>query len=308
MAREEDQERAANDELVRKMKEQVESGGDPKPTDDDDLVITAGGDDDDDDDEPQRETVDQRPSRKERRTNRFREMEERAAAAERKAQELEEKLERRLAEFNQQRAAPPPPPPELTLQSVYKEQDELHAEYTEAYQRYQGNLPAHIQQQFTSRARDIDQKKLRAAFAEEMGRRPAGPSPEDIRMEVLKAKNVDVLGNQRTAKWAHGEYLKLLSQGAPDNESTLEKACENARYEFKLGGRGAPTRENKARYTGQSASRGGSATEKSSGSVSIKMTKEYKKMADAFAPYITDERKRYQHWVNKVGRHLTENS
>lgn len=129
-----------------------------------------------------------------------------------------------------------------------------------------------------------------------------------------RARHPDVYGSPRATKWAGGLWNQLVTEySGPDGSLTVDPQAlhdhcmDKARERFGMKPRnerlsGPESQAQRKRHSG--SSRGGAPTRGDSGGRSFRMTDMYKAMADEAFSHITDERKRHQEWVNRVGKHL----
>lgn len=292
-----DLDEAANEAAEKEMAEAIVA-------DASDTVVQVDGDVSlDDDGAPEEEEP--RPSRKQRRANRYREQEERANAAERERDELRERLDRLESSHREQvqgfarrvaESGPGPSSHEDSLAGVYKKQEELLSDYNSLLKS--GQMTPDVERRYQDRYREIEREKLEAVAREQIQRMQ--PQIEnDAQVRAIRERNRDVFGDHRASAWAKGRYEQMVADGEPASEATIEKAIDESRRRFRLGGYKEPTQRDRSRYTGSSPGPAGSSGR------SFALTPQLKEWADETYPHIP-ESKRYQHWFNEVGKKMLD--
>jgi len=284
-----------------------------------------GGDDDEGDDDPEPQgdpdviSVEPPKSRRQQRQNRFREdvvseVESRVARV----------LEQRLASLPQlqpQRQEPRQDQPDqfsqqidARLQAIYDQQDSVSATFR-AKQK-DGTLTDSEYGELTKKARKLDEERTellsaRAARKLGLGRQsnPQEAAQEAIRQQT-RARHSDVYDHPEAdhmVRYAEGYFQTALARahrlGRQVNPTDLlDESLDKAREEWGMQTkhrRHERTESERRKFTGAPTSGGrGSETK------TIKMTSAHKAMADAFAPHIKDDHKRYAHWAKTVGKGL----
>lgn len=286
-------------------------------------VDDDGEGDDDADPEPQGDpdviSVEPPKSRRQQRQNRFKddilgEVESRVSRV----------LEQRLATLpllQQQRQEPRQPEPdqftqqiEGRLQQVYDQQDSISATFR-AKQK-DGTLTDSEYAELTKKARKLDEERTellsaRAARKLGLGRQadPQAAAQEAIRQQT-RARHADVYDHpdaDSMVRYAEGYFQSALARaqrlGRQVNPTDLlDESLDKAREEWGIQTKRRPERSEAERrkFTGAPTSGGKGGGE----SRTIRMTAAHKAMADAFAPQIKDDHKRYQHWAKTVGKSI----
>jgi hypothetical protein len=286
--------------------------GEEEDTEADKFEVGGGRDDDADDGDDDSG----RPSRKDRRRQRGDDMvraaNERAEKAERDAQEHRRLMAEAFARIP---TAPQQPRVDPVRQRLDQEAEALQDQQQTMVDRYQAAQEAAFKAK-TQLSPEVhakfqaDARKLRDRIAENdhhrfAPRQQGGVNEQQIAAVSARARAMqdhgDVFGNQRAAAAFQAEYIRLIKvRGEPDNWTTFEKAADAARREVGLaprGGRPAPSRGAKSKYTG--VSRGGSGGD--DGRVTVTMDKDMKAMADTMYSHIKDPKKRYQRYADRVG-------
>lgn len=272
--------------------------------------IPINDDDDDDDSSPAVTPEDdiRRPTRREKKANRYRELRE-------EVETLRKKLEERPPPPPPQYYQPPPQPErqsqqdELSpdLQRVYDESARL----TQEYYRLDEDQQRSRLGEFQKKAAILDAQKQRivaseaAAAMSEVAERNAG-------MRMVRTQNADIFN------WKHpsaphnapptgGAIFESIwkrmvwAENRPDTPDTMNEALAETRKYLKLGKSPSPSDSLKSRLTG--APRGGATSKEAP--KSFPMTKEYKRLARAAYPHLSED-KAFQRWVQTTGRKLLE--
>lgn len=153
------------------------------------------------------------------------------------------------------------------------------------------------------RACERERIKLGASYSAKMAQAQAGVTVrQQVIQEQLHREHGDVYAaGPRAVQFSRGEFQKLLAMGEPDSAATVKKAMDATRVAFNIGRSTAPTESQRARFVAppRGGNGGGGGSE---GPTSIKMTKEFRGMADAAYPEIKDDKERYRKWANGPGR------
>jgi len=307
MAKEEKKEIASEDAANERDVAKVRAAMKSAPKDDEDVPEIAISEPEDD--EPE-EREDDRPSRSERRANRYREQVDRAEQAERRAKELEDRLSWLERQQRPEPRAPEPPPapkPNPELGRIRREQDALQTQYEN--ERLSGTLTQERLVEYQRKYRDLTDQATQAAADELVDRKleqRLAMYRKEAEAAAVREKHADVYDHGKALQWARGYYHQQLAMGRPDTRALFDESMDAARKNFRLSGHGAPSQESKSRFVSSSSNSGGARSAGTSPPATIRMTKEFRRMADAFAPHIKDEAKRHQFWVNKVGRKIVE--
>lgn len=159
------------------------------------------------------------------------------------------------------------------------------------------------------RACEKDRIKLGAKHqAKSLQQQQQGFIQQQVIREQISREHGDVYAaGPRAIAYSRGEFQKLVALGEPDNAATLKKAMDATRVAFSIGrGSPAPTSSQKDKFMG--APRGGNGNGGSqTGPTAIKMTREFRAMANAMYPDEKDDMKRYKMWANGPGREFLKN-
>lgn len=297
----EDDVRSADERATAQMRKEIEKAEreEPEPESDDEDVELELGDDDDDDDE--------RPSRRERRGNRYREAIERAERAERAAQETQALISQMLLQQQAQRT--PEADPEAELQQTI---DKLYEEHEMVYEAYRakaaaGKLTPEDELATRKKVREIEMKKLQAVAAHQ--NRQSGQarqlSPQQVQQQLIVAEYQDVLSDQRKYNLARAYHHQRLAEGIPDSPQLAKEAMEHARAvsNGNYRPRSAPSQAARSKLTGGGVGGGrGGTNSGETERTKIVMNKDYRKMADAMYGHIKDPVERYRKWAKGPGK------
>lgn len=116
------------------------------------------------------------------------------------------------------------------------------------------------------------------------------------RSAVIREKYADVYTDNRYVGYAEGEYRKLLAEGHPDGDATLERAMNASRERFGLMKKPPPGDGSKARFAANSP-RAGGAPPADGGVVRVKLDKATRKIAMAAFAHLPDEESRVKAWI-----------
>lgn len=303
---------SATERDIEKVKKAVREAEEPKPRreeapdDDDDVEI----DDETEDDEGGE------PTRREKRQNRFREAQERAERAERAAEQLtaqQNQLMQQLIQMQQPRQAEAPvksfddsyEEAEMGLISLRQEYAQRQHYYAQAGQP----MPDAELKSYIARNRDLEVRK-QSVLSDEYVRRNNYQQPDPGRQQaamelaVVRAQYADVCQSRVAGLHVDYAYKRMLTEGRPDSIHTVQAAFEEARrVVLKRENSTKPTKNQQAKYTGQSTGAGGPArAEGSTGPQRIVMTKDMRKMADQAFPHIQDDKKRWKTWYESKSK------
>src|SRR5690606_28736928 len=118
-------------------------------------------------------------------------------------------------------------------------------------------------------------------------------------------KYPEVYANQRAYQFAAASYERrkaLLEPGEEPTAEMVEQAMEEARAQFKLGPKRAPTASERERLSGIPSSGGGGASPSGGGVV---VTKDFRKMATALYSDLSED-EAVKRWANEVGKSLRQ--
>ena len=266
-------------------------------------------DDDDSEDEAPSHHV-ERPSRKEKRLNRYRKLSEEVA-----------QLKQQLAERQQ---TPPYIPPQYQepqrqpsasqhdddvsseLQAVYDQQRELQLRYAKLSDSERESRYDEFYRQ--AQKLDIEKNKL---IARDTARIEAQRAQKQAQADLIRTQNADIFNWRPPGANPHsnptgGAYFEsvwkrmVLAEGKPDTYETMNAALAETRRVLKIGRSPSPSEGLKSKFGG--APRGGAAKEAPK---SFPMTKQYKRMARAAYPHLPEE-KAIEKWVKTTGRDLLD--
>lgn len=258
-----------------------------------------------------------RPSRAEKKKNRFREAWETAAQAEARAKAAEERssrIEQELARFRAEaeqfaqehgQRDPIDDPFEAELKSLSLKEKQLGKEWAAV----QGNASEELAEQYAERHQQIKDARQRVLFRQEHQKMGASAPPaQDPKVAATRAimedEFPDVFKNQKAMFWADAYHRQQLAKGRAADMSLLRESMDAATKEFKLGGRASrgrpPTDEERARYHGApagSAGGGGGGEGKT-----LRMTPQFQEMARSMYPELAakDPNLAYQKWAKEV--------
>lgn len=287
----------------------------PRVSHDDGETTVELPDDDDDDAE---EAPAERPSRADRRHNRYRELEQ---STQRLQQENQE-LMRRLA--LQQQPAPPPPPqqPATPPPDPHAEREQLLDQREALLQDQWAALSQKDQlaqrQEFLAKLAAVrkDREAIIRARAEEnilKQLRPQGQQQgpqlseqQQFVRNYIIAKYPDVVGHPQAKEWAIVRHRQRLLEGTPDTEDELHNTMEEARKKYGMPSSSrqasAPTANERARFTGSGRGPTGGPGS-GSGPRTVKMDKQMRRMATSAFPSLPEE-KAIAKWAKEVGANL----
>jgi hypothetical protein len=250
-----------------------------------------------------------KPSRDEKKRNRYREEQEGRLKAETENEMLKQELQRLRAQPAPQYVAPPQPqvdPTQQELDSVYDRQQELQNSFM--LEQQAGTLTPEKSTEMMSKARKLDERKLELIAQRTNRQSGVGQQDPNAGMrQMLQSRYFDVMQNETAKKWAMGRLQQRLAEGANNSDlSLMDDIAEETRSRFKIGryrNGNPPSEATKNRHTGAPTGMASTTQERPR---SIKMTPQYRSMANAYAPHIKDDAARYKHWANGPGKALME--
>lgn len=284
----------SDDQGLESQSREVEIGAPEKPEADGDDVPEIG---------------DARPSRRERRANRFAEAEEARIRAEERAKVLEQELERR----NQQPVPVYQPPPqnqpdplELATKRLQQEHEDLVATYNARFQATNGQLPPEEAAQFRERGWALKNKSEElAAFRvlQKTGKlapqQPQGLTEAQFYAMTYQQEFPEVMRDPKLAARAARRFDDLVDDGEPPDINTGRKAMAQVRDQFVPGRRPEPDQRLRQKLTGIGAGPG-SGPGGRGGKQTIEMTPELRKMAVRAYKHLPPNQA-IQKWANEVG-------
>lgn len=249
----------------------------------------------------------QRPSRQEKKANRFKEFEERTARAEKAAEEARREAQEARA-LHQQRLAHPQDqstqqvhPAAQRLRQIDEETKRLHREY-EAVASRPGFTPQ-MQEEYEQRSMQL--QTARIATIAQAAQQPL--NEDDLYRKVawrnFTSEHYDVFSDQKIANWAMGRWTQLVQgEGKADTRELAEEILDEARIKFgkqPRRGRGSrPDAATQRRLSGVSAQGGGGGDAEVG---TVKMGAMERKMARELYDNLPPEQA-YQKWANGPGK------
>lgn len=307
----------ANKAALEKFKELANVGDkDPEPAilapaEENVTEVEIGADDDDEQD---------RLSRKEKKAQRFRELADAKKRAEEQIETLKKQLElqqqqamqsAQLLQMQQQLATVQNPsgrkdPVDEEIDRIYSARQRLQETYQAKLS--QKTLTIDEERQLQREARELEERLIDARV-EKRTRALKNPDPQEAIVNNIRARHVDVYQNEAAIKYAQGLYQMRRARGAQDSMDLVDDCMDEARKEFKMGRfrHGVePANGQRERYAAPPS--GANAAPPSLEGARIRMTPEFKRMANSMFAHIPDEAKRLQMWANGPGKQMLEKS
>lgn len=269
---------------------------DPVPDDDFELEPDDGDDLLDDDD---------KPTRQDKKRNRYREMQDRVEESERLAREAQERadrLEQQVGGFiSQSRTQQEDPLKEYEdrLEQNSKEQGDLY----DLYMSKGDKLTDGDREEYARRARKLRDDHAQIIYEKNERRKQLSTPPTNPVVEGIKRRHGDLLDDEQARAVYFGNYSRWrgMNPTAKETPAIFDKLADETRRDLGWE-RSEPTAGDRARRSASSragAGGGGGGGGKGRG---IVMDATRKAMADAAYPHIKDPMKRYQHYVNQLAR------
>ncbi len=164
--------------------------------------------------------------------------------------------------------------------------------------RVSKGLTQEVVNDYDQKARNLQQRRADVAAQ----RAIEGVVPRLVNMQqqqYFRAQYADVQDHQSANNYAQARYHMLLAEGSADTPETVERAMNDARIKFGLGGKKmSPTDQDKRQLSGVGGGGG-----RSTNSNTVKMGKPEKQMAMAMYKDVTggDEKKAYAMWAKNIG-------
>ena len=291
----------------REVGEADESGGVVVP-------LHGEGDEDDEDDEGSAAAPERTETSRERRRNRYKEQKEGRERAER---ERDEARARVAAYEAQQVQAPRQGPQGPSLDEAYKtEVDKIYAERQALSADYEhlvskGALTDGLKKSLWDKQRELNTREARvnARYAQlsDPANHPgaqAGNEERNTTAQWLRMNHSDVVAHpnaQAILLFAQAEEIRLVSNGAPKDFATSEKAIAAAKLHFGLTKRPAASPALRRSYSGGATSVGAGGAPNGGGATSMTLTKVHQELAEARFPELKPE-DAHKKWANGIGR------
>ena len=260
-------------------------------------------------------------SNRDRRRNRYEEQRQAAREASERAEkyerELAEERARRLAYEAQLQTVARPQQPESDpegeeIMRIRRERENLH----KAYQARNPAVGTPEYEEFVKRGYELNDREDQAKFLRNQrmyGRQQQGISQQDMRREAVQQRLIatypDVLSPNvpnNIRQYMFATHQRLIATGAADDETTIQRAADETRKQFRIGGQRAaaspppPSETAKRRLSGSGASAGPG---RDDAPAVVRMTRDQSRMAERMFPNMKPE-KAHRHWANTVGRKL----
>lgn len=260
-----------------------------------------------DDDKPG-ESPEERKTRRVKRQERLQlKLQEGKAAKEQLEREKAEKqeLRERLARLEGAVSAQRQPvsdggkdPFEAELDKIY---DEQQSAYMAAQAEIQaGKMTPERTKHYERIARDIDTRRARVHARREIAMTEPIRQQNTARQQ-WEQKHPEVYANPRAFQYATGRYQQRLAMGEQITNQVVDEIMEEAKVQFKLGGKPAPTVSERARLSG-TASSGGSG---GGGKEPITLSRQLRKIAVAAYDDLPEE-EAIKKWTAKTGKRMRE--
>jgi len=189
-----------------------------------------------------------------------------------------------------------PDPHAAELDNITKQERALGIEF-EALRASKG-LTQEVVQKYDQEARNLQQRRADVAAQRAM----ASVVPQLVnaqQKQYFRAQYADVQDHENANRYAQARYHMLLAENAPDTPETVERAMNDARIKFGLGGKKmSPTDQDKRQMSGVGGGGG-----RSTNTNTVKMGKPEKSMAMAMYKDVVngDEKKAYAMWAKNIG-------
>lgn len=257
------------------------------------------------------ESPEERKARRERRQERLqtklREGKQAKEELERERQEKQE-LRERLARLEGAVAATSRQQPASDGKDPFEaELDAIYAEQQSAYQAAQaelaaggGKMPPERVKHYERVARDIDSRRSRVHARREIA------LTEPIRQQTTarqqwEQKHPEVYSNPRAYEYAEGRFKQRRAMGETITNAVVDEIMEEAKVQFKLGGKPAPSASERARLSGTASSGSGGGGSKEP----IALSKNMRKIAVAAYDHLSEE-EAIKAWTAKTGKRMRE--
>ena len=257
------------------------------------------------------DTPEVRASRRQRRTERITRMlndGKQSAARVKELEERDQKRERELAELrgmvagvaSQRQPANDVDPYEQQLAQVYAQQ-------SEAYNAAQAEIKAGTftperQQHWEAVAKNIESAKMRI-HTERAIRNHIPQQRAESAQQVWVQKYPEVYQNPKAFQYAKATWERRLALGEATTNALVDEVMEEARTQFKLGGKPAPTASEKNRLSAMPSAGGGGSSRSSGPPV---MNAQLRAMALARYGSEMSEEEAVKKWQAGVGKRLRE--
>lgn len=247
-------------------------------------------------------------TREENRAARGAERERERKEMERKLRELEERDRERAIELSRLKGQLEARQPTATGADPYEARlNEIYERQSEAYQAAQAEIAAKTYtperaKHYETLARKFESEKMRV-HSEAAVAATAPQLRHETAREGWRQKYPDVYNNAQAYQYAEATFRRkqaLLRPGEQPTAKMVDEAMEETRAALRLGGRSAPSRAERDRFSGIPSSGSGGGDGLPSG---IVMTPDLRKMATALHPNLP-EKEAVEKWVNSAGKEL----
>lgn len=261
-----------------------------------------------DDDKPG-ESPEERKARRERRQERLqtklregKKAQEELERERAEKQELRERLARLegvvSATARQQPANDGKDPFEAELDAIYDEQQSAyHAAQAEIAA---GKMTPERTKHYERIARDIDTRRARVNARREIAMTEPLRQQQTARQQ-WEAKHPEVYGNPRAYEYAEGRFKQRRALGETITAAVVDEIMEEAKVQFKLGGKPAPSASERSRLSGTASSGSGGGGSKEP----IALSRGLRKIALAAYDDLP-EAEALKRWTEKTGRRMRE--
>lgn len=249
-----------------------------------------------------------RVTRKQRRTDRYREAIDAAKSAEERAMRTDDEVRRlqgMLTSFLSQQAAPKKEEGPDKITELRSRQEEILRMVNTIGDKVTPDDAKKYYAMLTKIDDDIAEeraKRIEERVTSKLGQRA---NPLTSIAETVRVMNPDVFERPEVIRWMQGRYQMRLAKGEKDSAGLYNSLVDEARKEFRIGVKGQVVPDNeRSRYTGERGAIGGG--EEAGGDDIDVDDPNIRKMINAYGKHIPNENKRIEHFKRTVGRGLRQ--
>ena len=217
--------------------------------------------------------------------------------------ELKERLAR-LEGYAAAQAAQQQQRPSNDVDPYQKKLDTIDQKRREHWTAYQaevqaGKMDGDRTKYYERISREIDEEKTEV-FAERAVARRIPQQQQDQQRQFWVNQYPEVYRNDKAFQYAQARWKMREAQGENIGEDQVHEILQEARVQFKLGPKKAPSASERDRFSGVPSSGSGGSGASGDG---IAMTKDFKRMATALYPDLP-EQDAFKKWANGPGKKL----
>jgi len=251
-----------------------------------------------------------KPSRQEKKQNRFREFEERTTKAEQAAEEARREAREareRLDRLQQVPGQPQQQPQQSKLQQIQLAKQRLNEMYMSVASQPGYDQKGPQQKEFERQAQALEDMRIDAIWEEKNQKHQSGEADRlrQAKLEMYLNEHADISQDRTKMQWAYARWQQNIAEGQLDTKEMSDRVFDEARIKFGLQPRNRrgsrPDQATRARLSGVSSQSAGAEQSSANVSMNAMQRKMARELYDKDPPAVA-----YQKWANGPGKRAQE--